>query len=80
MLARAYQALDRARSLCADCVGASNRPTTPGARMRRTSASRASWCIYTGLWIRAVRRSTSCSRPNAMQRRPSAFRAKALGQ
>ena len=27
-----------------------------------------------------VRRSISCSRPNAMQRQPSAFRAKALGR
>jgi hypothetical protein len=41
--------------------------------MRPTSGSRASGCIYTGLWIRAVRRSTSYSRPNAMQQRLSAF-------
>src|ERR1700747_276750 len=50
-----------------------NQPTTVGAWTRLTSGSRASGCIYTGLWVRAVRRSTSSSRPNARQRRPSAF-------
>ena len=31
------------------------------------------WCTCTGPWTRPVRRSTFFSRPNAMQRRPSAF-------
>jgi hypothetical protein len=41
-----------------------------GGWMRRMSGSKASGCIYTARWIRAVRRSTFFSRPNAMQRMP----------
>jgi DDE domain len=40
--------------------------------MRPISGLRANGCIYTGLSTPAVRRSTSFSRLNAMQRRPNA--------
>ena len=55
------------------CAQGSSRRMTVGGWMRPTSGSRASGCIYTGPWIRAVRRSTSSSWPNAMQQRLSAF-------
>src|SRR6202008_3239268 len=61
------------------CGRDSTQPTTVGAWTRLTSGSRASGCIYTGLWIRAVRRSTSSSRPKAMQRAAERFLTKALG-
>src|ERR1700751_1889801 len=45
------------------CARSSNRPTTVGVSTRRTSGSKASGCIYTGLSTPPVRRSTSFSRP-----------------
>src|SRR6476660_6283124 len=36
------------------CVGDSNQPTTVGAWTKLMCALKASGCIYTGLWIRAV--------------------------
>jgi hypothetical protein len=55
------------------CARGSNRPTTLGVSTRRTSGSKASGCIYTGLSTPPVRRSTSFSRPSATPRRPNAF-------
>src|SRR5712691_2521044 len=55
------------------CAGDSTQRTTVGGWTRPTSGSRASGCIYIGPWTPAVRRSTSCSRPNAMQQLPSTF-------
>jgi hypothetical protein len=55
------------------CAQDSIQPTIVGEWMRPTSGLRASGCIYTGLSTPPVQRSTSFSRLNAMQRRPSAF-------
>src|SRR5208282_5853916 len=58
------------------CAVVSNRPATVGGSTRPTSGLRASGSIYTAVWTPPGRRSTSFSRPNAMQRRPSAFSPK----
>ena len=51
------------RKFSADCDRGSDRPTTAGGWMRRTSGLRASGSIYTGLLTPPVRQSSSFSRP-----------------
>jgi hypothetical protein len=58
----------------------SNQPTTVGAWTKLMCALKASGCTCTGPWTPLGQRSTSFSRPNAMQQLPRAFRARALGR
>jgi transposase-like protein len=63
------------------CLRQKLRPTNDSWRVDETYIRvKGKWVYLYGLWIRAVRRSTSSSRPNAMQRRPSAFWPKRLAE
>ncbi len=57
-------------------VGICGHAPAPGGRTRRISRSRASGPISIGRWTASARRSTSCSRPGGMPRRPSGSSAR----
>src|SRR6202021_2353581 len=52
------------------CARGSNQPTTVGAWTKLMCALKASGCTCTGPWTPLGQRSTSFSRPNAMQQLP----------